>query len=298
MREPLLTLCICTHRRPALLIECLRNLSDQRDAEPFRVLVIDNDDQDQIRSATLAAAAQFGLDLRYVHAPAHNIALARNVALDLCETPLLVFFDDDQQATPNWLHHLCGALGDADAVFGPVEPIYDGNAPDWLRQGRFHRKQARHTADQQVTGYGYTANVLLRRDRLPGLRFELPSAASGGEDTRFFQQWAALGARFVYCEAALAREQIAPERCTLSWLLERQVASGHVHAELSLRQGRSRSWVLGTAGLKYLFCQFAAALTRFHPVRWRAWRLRGALHWGVMAALLGTQAPILYGQDS
>lgn len=296
MSEPLLTICICTHRRTEWLVDCLQSLAAQQGDTPFCVLVVDNDDHDAARAPVLAAATALGLHVRYVHAPAHNIALARNTALDLCETTLLVFFDDDQQAPPGWLQQLLQGLGTADAVFGPVLPIYRSAHPQWLQQGRFHQKLPRSATDGTLVGYGYTANVLLRRDRLPGLRFDLQSGPTGGEDTRFFHQWASLGARFVVAASAVAREQVAPERCTMQWLTTRQVASGHVHADLIRQDGRSQAWALLGAGLKYLYCQIAAALTCLSPVRWRAWRLRGALHYGVMAALLGARAPVLYGQ--
>ncbi|WP_170113132.1 glycosyltransferase family 2 protein [Ahniella affigens] len=298
MSEPVLTICICTHRRTAWLIACLQSLANQEPNTPFCVLVVDNDADDTARSQVLRAAVEFGLQLRYVHAPAHNIALARNAALDLCDTDLLVFFDDDQQAEPGWLQHLLQGLGDADAVFGPVLPIYRSTEPEWLQQGRFHQKQARSAPDGTLVGYGYTANVLLRRDRLPGLRFDLQSGPTGGEDTRFFHQWASLCARFVVADLAIASEEIAPERCTMQWLTKRHVASGHVHADLIRQDGRSLAWAFLSAGLKYLYCQIAAALTCYRPVRWRAWRLRGALHYGVMAALLGARAPALYGQEA
>lgn len=297
LSEPLLTICICTHRRTEWLVDCLRSLAAQKGDAPFCVLVIDNDNHDAARSAVLTTAARFGLQLRYVHAPAHNIALARNTALDLCDTTLLVFFDDDQQAPPGWLQQLLQGLGNADAVFGPVSPIYRSTDPAWLQEGRFHQKHPRSAADGTLVGYGYTANVLLRHDRLPGLRFDLASGPTGGEDTRFFHQWASLGARFVVAASAVATEQIAPERCTMRWLVTRQEASGHVHADLIRQDARSRPWAFVSAGLKYVYCQIAAALTSLSPVRWRAWRLRGALHYGVMAALLGARPPVLYGQE-
>lgn len=81
----------------------------------------------------------------------------------------------------------------------------------------------------------------------------------------------------------------------MAWLRRRQRASGHVHARLCLAAWQSIGLLFATAMLKYGYCQVSAVLHALDPVRWRADRLRGALHAGVLAALLGVSAPDIYG---
>ena len=99
-----------------------------------------------------AECQALGLDYLYVHAPARNISIARNAALDAAQAPLVAFIDDDETATPLWLAALleCHQQTSATIIFGPVQAVYDGGPrlaagggyafhPARVPQGRRHR---------------------------------------------------------------------------------------------------------------------------------------------------------------
>lgn len=286
--------CICTHRRPALLIRLLESLGTQVGAPAFRVVVVDNDDRDTLRSTISARCAALSLPLIYVHAPAHDLAVARNAALDASTAPLLAFCDDDQVVGPDWLATLAAALSRFDAVFGPVAPQYPESVPDWLRLGAFHRKQL-DPGNPDARRTGFTANVLIRRDRTPLPRFDATFGRSGGEDTCFFAEWFDRGARFGWCPDAEAREYVDGVRVTWPWLTMRAFASGHIHGRVQIRRGFPRAWLAVSAGAKWSASVCATVLAVGQSVRWRQRRLRAALHAGVVAAALGLPGPTPYG---
>ena len=74
----------------------------------------------------------------------------------------LAFIDDDETASESWLVRLIetAEATEADVVLGPVQAVYDKNAPRWMARGDFHSTFPVWVGDQIVTGY--TCNALLR----------------------------------------------------------------------------------------------------------------------------------------
>ena len=127
---------ICTYDRYDLLDGALNSLKQQTlSLNDFAIIVVDNSPD---REKAEAYRARYGSvdHVRYVHTATPGLSHARNMALDLCETDLIAFMDDDAVADPTWLEALVQAfetLGDrAAAVGGPIEPIWDMARPAWL----------------------------------------------------------------------------------------------------------------------------------------------------------------------
>ena len=75
---------------------------------------------------------------------AANISIARNACLEHSRGELLVFIDDDETATPEWLASLVAKMDEsgADVVLGPVKAIYGTPTP----------KHSGHTGDGPCSG--------------------------------------------------------------------------------------------------------------------------------------------------
>jgi succinoglycan biosynthesis protein ExoM len=295
---------ICTFRRPSVA-DTLRSLGRCRvpDGWSARLVVVDNDDVPSARTVVETVARELPIEVHYVHAPGRNISIARNAALDAAEARFLAFVDDDETATPEWLAHMLAAAeaGGVDAVLGPVDAIYRDGAPAWLRESGFH-----HTRPVFVDGRiltGYTCNVLIDRasPAVRGRRFRIELGRSGGEDTAFFQGITAAGGRIGYAEGALLTEPVPLSREPFGWLMRRRYRSGQTHGRL-LRESGLGPLALARevvrAGSKALAC-FAVALPSLpFPVAGRRWFLRGTLHVGAVAALLGKEDLQLYATPS
>ena len=263
----------------------------------LRVIVADNERLPAAEARVRTAAAIHRLDLAYVHAPAHNISLARNAVLDAAEGDYLAFIDDDQIAAPDWIASLVAAArtqGCA-AVLGPVSAVYPPQTPAWIAAGDFHSFRPVKVGGRILKGY--SCNVLIRMDivRRMALRFDPALGRMGGEDDDFFYRLTDAGGVIGETEAARVFEPVPASRATLSWLLRRAFRSGQSHGRRHLRRalpGRLAQLLL--AGLKSAVCFVSAAVMALFPVRRRRWLVRGALHAGAVARLAGFKELQLY----
>ncbi len=280
---------VCTYRRPSLEATLRSLASQQLPAKTrMRVTVADNDETPSAQAMVERLGAELGLDLAYVHAPARNISIARNACLEAARSPLLAFIDDDEEASPTWLGSLLRRLEEtgADVVFGPVDAVYQDDAPRWMQTAELHSIRP---VDRPGRGIetGYSCNVLFRRDRLNGLAFDPELGRSGGEDTMFFHQMRARGAALDYAPGALVTEIVPASRARLGWLVKRSFRTGQTHARLLKAQRRSSVGEALIASAKAGYCAALTALNAFSPARRSRALVRGALHCGVVGSLLG-----------
>jgi succinoglycan biosynthesis protein ExoM len=288
--------CVCTFRRQAVR-EALRSLATQKGGPPFRVIVVDNDDEPTARERVVSASREFGLDLTYVHHPGRNISIARNACLSAATAPLVAFIDDDEIAPPTWLATLAAHLErtGADVVFGPVKARYGADAPAWVKQADLHSFAPKLRATGEIDT-GYSSNVLFRRAVVGALRFDEALGRSGGEDAFFFAALHRAGARLDVCADAVVEEPTANDRTRLSWLLRRSYRSGQTHARiLANLRNRGAVAIALPAAAKAAYCGALTLATLWSPVRWRSNAVRGALHVGVVAHALGARDLELYG---
>ncbi|MFN3513197.1 MAG: glycosyltransferase [Phenylobacterium sp.] len=288
--------CICTFRRPSV-VAAIASVAAQ-DLPPgvaVRLVVVDNDETPSARDTVIEAGRVHGLPMLYVHAPARNISIARNAALAAADAPYLAFLDDDETADPAWLSRLlaCGADQGADVVFGAVRAVYGADLPTWVARADLHTTPSPVRRDGAIVT-GPAGNVLIRREVLGDLAFDLDLGRTGGEDTVFFHELGRRGARFAYCPEALALEPVPEGRARLDWLLKRAFRSGQTHARLLIGQGANRPLNLVLAVAKAAICTADAGFHAFSPAGWRRRLVRAALHAGASVRLAGFQDIRLY----
>lgn len=299
----LIDVCVCTFRR-ASLADTLASIAllDVPQGARLRVIVADNDVTASARGLVAGLAEDFPHDLVYLHAPAQNISVARNACLDAAEGDFLAFVDDDETVTPPWLARLLDAAlaTGADAVLGPVRAIYGPGAPAWMREADSHSTFPVWVKGQIRTGY--TCNVLLNRasPAVRRLRFDLSLGRSGGEDTDFFARLHEAGGTIAYAQEAWVEEIVPEDRARFSWLARRRFRMGQTHGRLQWRN--SATWQMparaGLAGLKVLYCLAVAILLAPLPARRNPALLRGVMHAGVVAGLMGLREIRQYGAIS
>lgn len=290
--------CLCTFRRPSVALT-LQSIARQKlgPGLRMRVIVADNDETDSARKRVEGEARALGLELIYRHAPARNISIARNACLEAADNPLCAFIDDDEIAPPHWLQALFDARSalQADVVFGPVKALYGPEAPRWMARADLHSFGPVVLAGGEVRT-GYTSNCLMRREAIGQARFDPDLGQSGGEDTDFFYRLFKAGLRLGEAQAAVLEEPVAPHRARLAWLLERSFRSGQTHARLLRQDGSGRLSASLTAAVKALACAGLVLANLPRPGRAAAQLIRGALHVGVVASLLGAHDLKIYGR--
>lgn len=292
------TVTLCTFRRPGVA-DTLRSIAAQdlpADTD-MRIVVADNDVEPSGRAVVEETAADLSVPVRYVHAPARNISLARNACLDAATGDWVAFLDDDEEADPGWLAKLLATAGetDADAVFGPSLASYAPETPEWMKSQDHHSNRPVRRGDTVETGH--TCNALLRWRGMPweDERFDLARGRTGGEDTEFFFRLQRAGARFAICEDAIVRETVAPGRATFRWLARRKFRSGQSHAARAVGV-RGRIGLALSAMAKAALCGALTLGYAWSEDRRNFWALRGALHLGVIAGCLKLPEPEIYGK--
>lgn len=246
----LISVCICTFRRPELLARLLESLAAQETGAEFdfEIVVTDND---QGRSAE-AVARRFEERLPgkviYDCEPEQNIAMARNRGVRNARGNYIAYIDDDEYATSDWLLRLYSVQKQfaADGVQGPVLPEFPVPAPQWLkRSGLCDRKRWR-TGTVTSLGDARTGNVLFRRDlfREGETWFDPAFGKTGGEDGDFFRRQGKRGAKFCWCDEALAYETVPESRWKLSFYMRKTFRIGTLYAGLVRRGELPRRWML------------------------------------------------------
>jgi succinoglycan biosynthesis protein ExoM len=180
------------------------------------------------------------LQVTYSTEAERNIALARNTALRHATGEFIVFIDDDEFPVQDWLARLFRTCGNYQVagVLGPVKPHFAPEAPSWIVKGGFFDHRLSHP-----TGFAMpweecrTGNVLFRHSILeadqPAFRREF---GTGGEDQDFFRRMIEKGHRFVWCDEAVAYEEVLPSRWSRRVMLSRALLRGRN----TLRHGRRR----------------------------------------------------------
>ncbi len=290
-------ICVCTFRR-ASLRDTLQSLAAQNLPQglAMRVIVTDNDETPSARPRFDEAVTEFGLCALYVHAPARNIAIARNACLDACSAPLAAFIDDDETAAPDWIASLLHAwsTSGAQVILGRVQAIYEA-APAWAARADLHSITPPRHADGSITT-GYTCNALIDRTALElalqDVRFNPAFGRSGGEDTIFFHHLHQRGATLHYCDDAVVYEKVPPNRARLRWLLARAFRSGQSHARM--RQRAAALHGVPVALAKILLLSVMAGWRLAIGQEWRRPVLRATLQAGIAARFVGIRESRLY----
>jgi succinoglycan biosynthesis protein ExoM len=285
-----ITVCICTFRRPSVL-RTIDSIAAQEingvSGSAFVILVIDNDDTPSARKMIEARASDVQVNIKYIHAPARNISIARNAALDTVTTPWLAFIDDDEYASTSWLQKLWLARHGAHASFGLTRAMYPSNTPQWIKEGDYH---SNYVLDRVPINTGYTSNALIDLEfvRKNALRFDTRLGTTGGEDTVFFHHMFRAGGVLKYVRDAVTYEEVSPSRLNFGWVAKRRFRVGQVYAMMfhrfDLVDYRAVVW---SAPLKISSCLVMAAVMSWHPNRAMWWLMRSIFHTGSVSFALG-----------
>ncbi|MEY4730745.1 MAG: hypothetical protein RL020_1903 [Pseudomonadota bacterium] len=231
-------ICIASYKRPQLLARLLVSLGEQQLPEDVTIgiIVVDNDPQGTAHDAVKKASAA-GMPIRYFSQPKKNIAVTRNMAAANARGEYIAYIDDDEYAEPGWLLNLYQAMQayQADMVFGPVICEVPADAPDWLLKGDFFN-WPRYKTGTVIPGRG-TGNVLIRAKAMPDRNapFDPKFGLSGGEDTDFFSRMQKSGAKLIWCDEAVARETLVPERFSANYLIRRAFRGGQTFAVIYIK---------------------------------------------------------------
>lgn len=276
---------VCTYRRQQIT-DTLRSIFNQtlRASATIEIVVADNDDVPSARHLVETMQEISPLPIRYVHAPAKNISIARNACLDVCQGQWIAFIDDDETAIPEWLERLLKTARDrgADAVMGPAIALYPDGTPDWIRQLDYHTNRPVRRDGMVMTGHTCNALLKWRGTAWQTLRFDIARGQSGGEDTAFFFAANTAGAKMEIADDAAVHERADPRRLNFRWIAQRSFRSGQSYVSVA-KNRTERAGLALLASVKCLFSLVIAPLFLFSKARSAYWIARALFHAGVVA---------------
>jgi len=234
----LISVCICTYKRPALLAHLLESLERQNVDErfSFEIVVTDNDKHRTGEEVVQHFQKQLNIEVIYDCEPEQNIARARNKTVSNACGQFIALIDDDELPGPEWLQTLFDTClrFRADGVLGPVNPVYDGNPPRWLVESGLCNRDSFPTGTVlDDSKFMRTGNVLFSRHILEKSKepFDPAKGLTGGEDADFFDRMLQNGRTFIWCDEAGVFETVPEERQRIGYHVKRAFLQGMTTAD-------------------------------------------------------------------
>ncbi|HYK20169.1 MAG TPA: glycosyltransferase family 2 protein [Pyrinomonadaceae bacterium] len=129
---------IATYNRADELARTLESLSTLQVAEPWEVIIVDNNSADNTKEVVLKAAETFPVPLHYLHETQQGRSAALNTGIKAAQGEIIATTDDDVRLEPDWLTNAERALRElhCDYLGGKALPIWSGKRPAWIPEGR------------------------------------------------------------------------------------------------------------------------------------------------------------------
>jgi succinoglycan biosynthesis protein ExoM len=279
-----------TYRRPDLLTQAVRSCLCQSNVDPinYEIVIVDNC-PNKSAQGIIADLIPHLPAVRYVNEPRRGVAFARNTGITAARGSYIAFLDDDEYATPNWLHELLkhGLQGGA-AVFGPIRET----VPDALRQKRrsldfsivnrfFDRADGDDISDC-LYALGTGNSLFNKHQCFAGMRqFDERFNFIGGEDIEFLSRLRDRNLRFIWAANAWVEESVSEERLTTRYLMSRRFHAGQVRTIVESKSRRFRfvhllAWMLvGSMQILYYSAGYLMAFLRRRDTSKYAARIAG-----------------------
>ncbi|MDA9981891.1 glycosyltransferase [Gammaproteobacteria bacterium] len=237
---PNVTVAVTRHDEPdEMLIACLDRLAAQQDITAT-ILVFDQNPSTRMRQHTMNFQGKRGIQFTYVEIHPCGISKARNLAVQYCQTDILLFTDPDIRVDNLWASHLYQTLTNGAAIAG------GRILPDWEKHPMFITRSSL-IRDQyslydlgvvvvpcgKVIGCNFGINMtrlgaeIAQFDENYGRRY---GTLLGGEEVELCERARAAGKKIVYDGQALTLHRIDSTRQSYRWLIRRLYAAGKSRA--------------------------------------------------------------------
>lgn len=225
-----IVICIPTYKRPEMLDQLLQSITacnvNGTFIKDIHITVVDND-QDKTAEPVVKRFEQSTHHTFRVHYhcyPFKGLANVRNELLHKAfhlNPDFIIFIDDDEYVTVDWLNELILALvrNNADAVRGPVIAAPTAPVPSYISWLLLRE----HYPDNARIKTWTAGNLAIRASSLKkfNVQFDNRFNKTGSEDSYFGIQMAKKGASIFWAERAVAFEVIPEKRTKLRWFIRR-----------------------------------------------------------------------------
>lgn len=226
-----IVVCIPTYKRPLMLekliLSIINGSIDKLLIKTVHILIADNDVDKtaEITVKELIRKFEKSYDIQYFNHPSKGITNIRNELIKralLLNPEFLVFIDDDEYVTSEWLNELVKTMinNNADAARGPVIPVVDDSFSRYIS---YWVSQEEHFPDNALLPSLFTGNLILRVSSLKAYNVWFDSRFNiiGSSDIYFGIQIFKKGAKLYWASRAIAYETITENKAKLLWLIRR-----------------------------------------------------------------------------
>jgi glycosyltransferase involved in cell wall biosynthesis len=239
---------IPTLNRCELLKKTIISLVNQVfDCTKFEIIIIDNGSTDATKSVVNELINKYPhYIIRYIYDNIPGLLTGRHRGAKEAKSDILVFVDDDIEATPGWLQVICEAFKNPDVhlVGGKCLPIYDVPPPEWEKYLWSHNNDLKmcgcysliDQGDMQKDthpNYIFGLNFSIRKQTLFDLGGFHPDCVpkrlqkyQGDGETGLTMKFAKKNLRAVYEPEALVYHHVTQERLTMEYLENRMYFQG------------------------------------------------------------------------
>jgi glycosyltransferase involved in cell wall biosynthesis len=131
-----ITVVISTFNRCEMLPAAIESvLTQQASGLSYELIVVDNNSTDSTKQVVHSFISQGHPNLKYVFEPKQGLSYGRNAGITNARGAIVVFFDDDVRAHPDWLSNIKRAFDlytEIDCVAGKILPNWKNDPPPWL----------------------------------------------------------------------------------------------------------------------------------------------------------------------
>jgi glycosyltransferase involved in cell wall biosynthesis len=305
--QPHLTVCVCTHGRPAYVRDCLAGLARQAgDPNLFEIIVVDSNSPPPEAEA-LAAIVAGNPRLRLIVLDRPGVSLARNTGALAARAPYITFIDDDAIPAPDWVAAILRAIQQASPpaalIGGRILPLWEAALPAWwppslrniLSIIEYEGRGTYRSPSLPATLEPYAANMVVAVGAIAaaggfgGAVGRYGSALLSDEEVQLAWKLQDAGHSVIYDSRITVHHQIQATRLNPRWLLNRLYWQGASTVITRRMLGRS-VWREAARRAIVMVLFLPVALIPKDSVRLLALRWRFAYACGFMRAIWGWRA--------
>jgi cellulose synthase/poly-beta-1,6-N-acetylglucosamine synthase-like glycosyltransferase len=260
-----------------LLVSIAKSNLDKSLIKDINIIIVDNDVERSAEKKVeeLKMHQKDIYKLQYHTYPVKGLSNVRNELLRkslLLNPDFIVFVDDDEFVTTEWLNELIKTLlhNNADMVSGPVLPMFNHKVSKYISCW-FHRPnyQNNHKINSIASG-----NLIINAKSLKKFNvwFDIRFNKTGSEDSYFGKQMIQKGATAYWSEKAVAYENIPEKRTSLKWLIQRWYRGSMSYTYiLNLEKEHLKIFRKIISNLFYIIFGFFALSIILLPIKKKYW---------------------------
>jgi len=234
-----ISIIICSYNRDFYILDALESLKKQNESkENFEIIVVNNNSTDKTEEKCKKFERE-NPDLNFVYKVERKqgLSFARNTGIEISNTPLVAFIDDDAIAEEDYVTNLIKNFAEYpkyEAIGGKVIPIYPENKePEWM--SNYIQRLVSKVDDGEIKGefknkYPVGCNMAFRKEvfnEIGGFNTDLTLRS---DDKYIFYKFKKAKKKTLYVPELIVHHNIEDFRLTPKFINKLSRLNGHSEA--------------------------------------------------------------------